>query len=88
MNFPNMPLANVGKDSWVPLELLKTVGISTDLQQIPSVGQMTASLKERLDNYNLDANKDNLRKAAAELMENMRKSHDVRRHIRNPCAED
>ena len=83
-----MPLANVGKDSWVPLELLKTVGISTDLQQIPSVGQMTASLKERLDNYNLDANKDNLQKAAAELMENMRKSHDVRRHIRNPCAED
>jgi len=81
-----MPLANVGKDSWVPLELLKTVGTSRDLQQIPSVGQMTASLKERLDNYNVDANQDNLRKAAADLMESMRKSHDVRRDIPNPCA--
>jgi hypothetical protein len=38
---PNLPLANIGKDAWVPLELFKTVGDSSALQMIPLVGNMT-----------------------------------------------
>ncbi|KAF7445318.1 hypothetical protein A1F99_103040 [Pyrenophora tritici-repentis] len=54
-NLLNMPLANICKDIWIPLHLLETVGCSTELQKIPSVGLMTASLLNRLTNENVEA---------------------------------
>ncbi|KAE8831403.1 hypothetical protein PTNB73_09056 [Pyrenophora teres f. teres] len=74
-NFLNMPLANVGKDSWVPLHLLETVGSSTELQHVPSVGHMTTSLLEGLTRENIEANTENAKKVATNLIEKMRKSH-------------
>ncbi|RMZ68815.1 hypothetical protein GMOD_00002676 [Pyrenophora seminiperda CCB06] len=75
LKFPNMPLANIGKNSWVPLELLKTVGTSKDLQEIPAIGYMTASLQERRARYKIEQNEEKLLKADMELIEKLRSSH-------------
>ncbi|KNG50855.1 hypothetical protein TW65_01833 [Stemphylium lycopersici] len=72
---PNLPLANIGKNAWVPLELLKTVGDSSTLQMIPLVGDMTALLQERRLHYHVDAQKAELSKFADALIHGLRSSH-------------
>ena len=67
-----LPLANLGKNTWVPLEFLMTSGHAETVQQVPCAGYMTSSLQERRAKYDLDGNKDRLTESLNEAVKAMR----------------
>ncbi|KAI4909547.1 hypothetical protein J4E90_008244 [Alternaria incomplexa] len=73
---PGSPLANIGKDTWVPLEFLKTAGEAASVQQVPAVGHLIASLKGHRAKYDLAENEGRLVEFLNSQMEDMRKRHE------------
>ncbi|KAF1831649.1 hypothetical protein BDW02DRAFT_606010 [Decorospora gaudefroyi] len=79
LEHPHMPLANIGRDTWVPLELLKTVGATNQVQAIPCIGHMNASLQGRLKSYGPETNKTNLLDTANMLVCYLRETNEEMR---------
>ncbi|KAI4606158.1 hypothetical protein J4E83_010179 [Alternaria metachromatica] len=73
---PGSPLANIGKDTWVPLEFLKTAGEAASVQQVPAVGHLIASLKGHRAKYDLAGNEGRLVEFLNGQMNGMRRRHE------------
>ena len=52
IEYPALPLARVGRDVWVPLEMLK----SAELQMLPTPGSLTSSLLRISHDYDFKKN--------------------------------